>query len=333
MSGEAIQGETEGRWQHRLQVQAQRLHQQIGAMQRLVADGGGTPPQLEEACRPYYRLLDQLYNDDMPVARALDSSDLLLHLKGEGLDQRNPSLALVSGILGDVRKQVGSVIKTLVGAIDERLELPREIDLALSSFARGSLYLGFALGGPGPQYAELPGDPLLAASRQALVTLGEVASQLDAADGYEAIRREFADPKLRDCALSAVGQLAPTGRRGVTSIAIGGRAFPPDRAWRTLTPQTRLQIRSWLEKPVLSPEILSFTGRVRSIDLDLRRFDLRRVEGRLPDLRCIYPASFDAAAKGWLDTDVIAEGRVESYQGNARLLQLADLKPAPRASA
>jgi hypothetical protein len=66
---------------------------------------------------------------------------------------------------------------------------------------------------------------------------------------------------------------------------------------------------------------------VRSIDLDLRRFDLRLIDGgNQPDLRCIYSASFDAAAKKWLDHVVIVRGQVELYRGAARLLQVQSVR-------
>jgi hypothetical protein len=309
-------------WSAVLQHRAQILHQQIGAMQRLVIESGGNEEILERACGPYYQLLDEIYEKDMPIARAIDNSDLLLHLEGEGLRTSSPRLSLVTGIMGDVRKQVGTMIKTLVSSVNEAVELPREIDLGLSSFAQGSLYLGFSLPEPGPDYQVLAGDPLFDASRQALLTLGIVAGHCEEENGYELIQRDFADPKLRDAALSAVGQLAPSGRRGVSSMEIGGRALPA-RNWRTLTPHTRELVRSWLERPVLSDEVVEFRGRVRAIDLDLRRFDLRRVDGgNLPDLRCIYPASFDPPAKKWLDGTVTVRGLVESYQGVARLLQV-----------
>jgi hypothetical protein len=82
-------------------------------------------------------------------------------------------------------------------------------------------------------------------------------------------------------------------------------------------------VRSWLEQPVLSREEVTLTGHVRAIDLDLRRFDLRRIDGgSLPDLRCIYPSTFDPPAKNWLDSTVTVRGRVEMYQGAARLLQV-----------
>jgi hypothetical protein len=309
-------------WSAVLRRRAHLLHQQIAAMQRLVRDSGGSETTVERACAGAYRLLDQIYEQDMPVARAIDGSDLLLHLDGEGLQLKNPRLSLVTGVMTDVRKQVGTMIKTLVSSFSENVELPREFDLGLSSFAKGSLYLGFSLPEPAAGFAILSGDPVMEASRQALFTLGSITSLLDEPDPYALVRREFADPKLRDAALSAVGQLAPSGRRGVSSIGIGGRALQ-NRSWRILTPRTRTQVRSWLEQPVLSDEVVELSGRVRAIDLDLRRFDLRRIDGgNLPDLRCIYSSAFDPPAKGWLDRTVVVRGQVETYQGVARLLQI-----------
>jgi hypothetical protein len=313
-------------WSDVLRHQARLLHQQIAAMQRLVAEAGGGEEMLAGSCEAYYRLLDEIYVKDMPVARALDEGDLLLHLDGEGLQTPSPRLSLVTGIMDDVRRQVGAMIRTLVSSFNEAVELPREFELGLSSFAQGSLYLGFSLPGPGPDYAALAGDPLIKASRQALATLGAVTAHLDEPDAYDRIRRDFADPKLRDAALSAVGRLAPSGRRGVSSVEIGGRALQA-RAWRKLTPHTREQVREWLERPVLGDEEVEFRGRVRAIDLDLRRFDLRRIDGgNLPDLRCIYPASLDVPAKKWLDGVISVRGRVESYQGAARLLQVESVR-------
>ena len=317
---------TNSPWAGVLQYKAQLLHQQIAAMQRMASESGASPERLSQACAPYYRLLDQIYGKDVPVAQALDTADLLLHLEGDDLHTQAPRLSLVSSIMVDVRRQVGTMIKTLVSSLDETVDLPREIDLGLCSFAFGSLYLGFALPAPPEGHVEVRGDPIFSASREALGMLGRVTDHIEEADAYAQICREFEDPKLRDAALSAVGQLAPSGRRGVSSIDIGGRALS-DRPWRTLTPQTRLQVRSWLEKPVLGEEVVELRGRVRSIDLDLRRFDLRRVDGgNQPDLRCIYPSEFDAAAKNWLDSVVVVRGRVETYRGAARLLQVQSVR-------
>lgn len=326
MNGEA----TFSGWSSVLEHRARILHQQITAMQRLVLESGGSEEMLSRACGSYYRLLDEIYEKDLPVARALDRSDLLLHLDGEGLQTKNPRLSLVTGIMSDVRKQVGTMIRTLISSFHETVELPREIELGLSSFAPGSLYLGFSLPEPDPGMIALSNDPMVEASRQALSTFGAVTERVNEPNAYELILEEFADPKLRDAALSAVGQLAPSGRRGVSSMTIGGRSLRQGVTWPTLTPQTRQQVRSWLAKPVLSEERMELRGRVRAIDLDLRRFDLRRVDGgNLPDLRCIYSAAFDMPAQKWLDRTVSVLGQVETYQGVARLLQVQSVNLLP----
>ena len=159
-------------WAGLLQRRANLLHQQIAAMQRLVVESGGSDEMMERSCATYYRLLDEIYEKDMPVARTLDHADLVMHLDGDGLQTENPRLSLVTSIMGDVRKQVGSMIRTLVSSLNEAVELPKEIDLGLNSFAKGSLYLGFCLPEPNPGYVVLSGDPLFAASRRALETLG-----------------------------------------------------------------------------------------------------------------------------------------------------------------
>jgi hypothetical protein len=312
-------------WASVLRRRAELLHQQIAALQQLARDSGAAPEALAQMSEPYYRLLDQIYEHDMPVARALDQSDLLLHLDGEGLQTGRPRLSLVTGIMSDVRKQVGAMIKTLVSSLNEAIELPREIEMGLASFAQGSLYLGFSLPEPAPGYMAIEGDPLYTASRLALSTLGAVTRHINEPNAYALIQREFADPKIRDAALSAVGQLAPTGRRGVSTMEIGGRAVQQGH-WCTLTPDTRQQVRAWLEQPVVSREMIELRGRVRAVDLDLRRFDLRRQEANQPDLRCIYSADLDARAKTWLDATVIVRGRVETYQGAARLLQVQSVE-------
>jgi len=111
-------------WSSVLKRRAELLHQQIAAMQRLVTESNGSDEIMTQACAPYYRLLDEIYEKDMPIARALDRSDLLLHLDGEGLQTQSPRLSLVTGIMGDVRKQVGTMIKTLVSSFSEAVELP-----------------------------------------------------------------------------------------------------------------------------------------------------------------------------------------------------------------
>lgn len=312
-------------WRENLDLQARRLHQQVAATQRLVLDAGGSEEQLTQACSPYYQLLDRLYTEDLPLASAMDSSDLLLHLDGSGLQTVNPRLSLVAGVFGDVRKQVSTMIKTLAGAMHETLTLPKEIDLGLCSFARGSLYLGFSLPEPGENYKFLSGDPLVAASREALHTIGALTGDLDRMDAYEKVVSDFPDPLLRDAGLTAVAHLAPSGRRGIETVDLTGNCLP-DKRWRHLTLETRQRVKTWLDKPVLGTESVTLVGTVREIDLDARRIELRQIESNeLASLRGIYPAGYDRVAKSWIDRRVRLTGKVESFQGKPRLMQVDQL--------
>lgn len=313
-------------WRSQLDTQARRLHQQIAATQRLVIDGGGSAELLEQSCSPYYKLLDRLYTEDLPLANAMDCSDLLLHLDGSGLQTVNPRLSLVAGVFSDVRKQVGGMVKLLAGVIHENLTLPKEIDLGLCSFARGSLYLGFSLPEAGQNYKFLSGDPLVAASREALHTLGQLTGDLDRSDAYEKVVSDFPDPMLRDAGLTAVTHIAPSGRRGIETVDLTGKCLPDNR-WRHLTIETRQRVKTWLDKPVLGAESITLAGIVREIDLDARRIELRQIEStEIATLRCIYPAGYDREAKSWLDHRLTVTGRVENFQGRPRLMQIETLQ-------
>ncbi|MEM1058196.1 MAG: hypothetical protein AAGK14_03030 [Verrucomicrobiota bacterium] len=316
-------------WRESTTRRAELIHQQLGALQQLVASNGGDEELLQAACAPYYEMLEKLYLEEMPLAKALDESDLLLHLEGEAVEAARPKLTLINGLFGDMRRQVGGLIKLLAGALREDLTMPKEIDLGLSSFARGSLYLGFCLPEPGPGQTFLPGDPFLQAAADSLRTLGEAATLVESPDPAAALEDGLPDPAIRDAALSALARLAPTGRKGISSVAITGRALPGDR-WHTLTPDHRHRLRGLLEQPVLSEEAVTYRGTVREIDLDASRLDLRGLElitdgqaepvAKPAALRVAYPEDLSKQARSWLDQTLTVTGRTESYRGLPRLL-------------
>ncbi len=245
---------------------------------------------------------------------------------GVAVDSHEPLGLADAAALGDVRKQVGGMVKLLAGVIHENLTLPKEIDLGLCSFARGSLYLGFSLPEPGQNDKFLSGDPLVAASREALHTLGQFTGDLDRTDAYEKVVADFPDPMLRDAGLTAVTHIAPSGRRGIETVDLTGKCLPDNR-WRHLTIETRQRVKTWLDRPVLSAESITLSGIVREIDLDARRIELRQIEStEVATLRCIYPTGYDREAKSWLDHRLTVTGRVESFQGRPRLMQVDSLQ-------
>ena len=137
----------------------------------------------------------------------------------------------------------------------------------------------------------------------------------------EEISERFPDHAIRDSLLSAVYNLAPTGRRGIASVTFyaGGE---PARPAVPLTAATRRFLRPLLDKPVSSDVSGEFRGTIRAVDLDARRFVLRGV----PDvgaIRCAYPAALDARVRSLLASGAKIEVRGSHEPTNhPRLVQV-----------
>lgn len=322
-------------WKESVERRAALLHQQIAAMQRLVAEKPDSTQLLEEACSPYYQLLDELYVKELPLAKAMDQSDLLLHLEGRDLEAANPSVALVANIFSDMRKQVSGVIRALLGSLEDRLVLPKEIELRLNSFVRGSLYLGFRLPESTSKNQLLSGDPLIAASEKALQTIGALAGELQTETQIGRLNETFPDPAIRDATLNAIYHLAPTGRRGIEKMDLMVKGLPQPR-WSQLTPQTRKVVASLLAREAelaAQKETRKFSGVVRQMDLDTRRIQLRSDSTSGPkNIRCIFPPELDNEAKSWLNRNVEVTGQTELYQGKPSLVHINKVRILPETS-
>jgi hypothetical protein len=309
---------TSGEWVGQAERQAARLRRQIASMTAYVQQGGGSVQEIEQVCAPFYASLAKLYQDDYPLAQAIESSDLLVRLEGAAIDEKNPRLSLISSVFGKVRKGVGSVAWA-IARVSNRQSLPEDVDLGLTAYATGSLYLGFCLP---PQGATLM-DPLYDATKQAIHALGVVSERIEQGKSEVDIARDFPDPKVRDAALSAVQHLSPSGHMGINSVSLTGREFA-SKSFHKLTPESRSAIRKLIEHPVKSDEPLEFIGIIREMDLDLRRFELRRLVGsETEEVRCIYPENYDAQAVEWLNGKAKVFGKIERGQdGKPRLLQV-----------
>jgi hypothetical protein len=65
--------------------------------------------------QPYRRLLDEMYQRDLPLARSADESDLLLHVRGSAAAVPTPRVSVMTRLLGGTRDQVTRLAKQLGG--------------------------------------------------------------------------------------------------------------------------------------------------------------------------------------------------------------------------
>lgn len=129
---------------------------------------------------------------------------------------------------------------------------------------------------------------------------------------------------MRDALTVAAQRLAPSGKRGIDTVTL----YSPEARERAreLTPKVRKALSAELRRPVKAQHRRTVDGVVREIDLDARRFELRRVRGE-GAIRCIYPEEFAAQAVKWLDRKLKVTGKVElGTNGQPRLLLVEQAK-------
>lgn len=301
------------------------LRDQITDMQALAGEIGASA---EDAARPYFDMLQSLYVTDLPLARMLDNSDLIVHLEGPAVRDEAPQLAAVNWLAATALKSLRSLsagVFDLTGH-DARAFM-RLLDLRLTGFAPGSLYAGFALRAPPDDLLPAADEPVVRDVRDAIRQLPRI-SVFIGDDGLDAgIRDELPDPARRDNALTALLRLTPTGKLGVHSLVITA----PGAQSATLSQRERTVLQAAVARPQLNRRKHgAFTGELLEIDLSSRRFHVRNIP-HVGTLRCVAPTGFERVhAKAALGEQVRVTGDYETDRsGRPRLMLVQTIKPLP----
>lgn len=303
-----------GAWMDSVEARARIIHDQAAAARALASRSHGDP---NEFARPYLDVLSRLYRDEFQFAQLVDSSDLVARFAGPAVSHGDPPVSIVTSMFSNLRKQIQGIAKSIVGlTTDERVRWPTDLDPRLSGVARGSLVVGIRIQSDGVDGVSgqrpLPGvsEPVLQAVRVAVRSVAAVP-QFVGGDGVdEAIEEAFPDPAVRDTVMVAASRLAPTGRRGIDSLAFYGPDDPGEEA-KPLTVRSRKILKGAVAQPVRVGGQGSFIGVVREIDLDAKRFEIRHVAD-VGAIRCVYGPHMEDTARQILDKPVRVKGRYET---------------------
>lgn len=324
-------------WKAILDYKSSILYSEIAHIQSEMSAIGAARETIELLCQPYKDLLQNLYTEDYPLATAIENSDFVVRLKGKGIDKDNPRISVITSYFGKVRTQVTKVAKAIANLEEDTRRLPKQFDLTLTAFAKGSLVLGFSL----PTLQDLENnskgqallfgenDPLYKAAREAMKTLGVISHFISEDAPLEEIAEAIPDAKIRDVAISALKEFVPSGRQGISSVSIAGKGIGQFEEGK-LTKENRKNVRAVLAHPVISKEVVTFHGQVREIDLDAKRLELRHIENRESnEVRCMYKSFSDNEAAKWLNKYVTITGIVERDANNkARLMEIENIEAA-----
>jgi hypothetical protein len=294
-------------------------------LENMVAEGllakqigiDATPAQIVGAS--HEMLLDVIHSS-LPLARLMDTSDLVIHAEGPSVKDDSPKLDAFNWLTNTaertIRKLSGSLFD--LSSRDAR-HLSKSLDLRLTGLARGSLYAGFLIESPAGDLLDPEDEPVIQSVRDALRQLPEVTQFIQDEQINPEIIEFIEDPALRDTSMDALYRLAPTGRVGIHTIDIAA----PGRRSAKLSQRERIVLKEALNCPRGgNRKEGAFSGEIREIDLDAHRFHLRGVAG-VGNLRCVIGNIGKAEAKDLIGEFVRINGDYESNrEGKPRLMMV-----------
>lgn len=322
-----------GDWTDVVEAKARIIHEQMLAARTLANSNGSDHEEVE---RPYLNLLNELYRNEFLFAQLVDSSDLVARFEGPALSGRDPTVSIVTSMFTTLRKQIQGIAKAIAGLeSDEQVRWPVEFEPHLSGVAPGSLVVGLRIQSPEDDSTiaqhSIPSvsEPVVRAVRQAVKDIATVGKFVREEGVDDAITEAFPDPAVRDAVMVAASKLAPTGRRGVETLAFYRPETTGDEA-RPLTPRSRKVLNRAVSRPVRVSGSGSFVGTVRAIDLDARRFEIRHVPN-IGAIRCVYARNVEESVRKILDTRVRVTGQYETLPNRKpRLINVSSMEPITR---
>lgn len=309
-------------WQHQTHRRALIVLDQLQAAIACAPGAAERDAYLSLPDNPHLSLLDQLYSEDYPLARLLDTSDLLIQAEGPGLRDNLPWLRAAAWLCDVADKQLRHlVLATMDLAENIKHGLAKHINLRLTGLAPGSLYAGFKLMPAEDDLLSGAEDPAFALALSALQTLPQVPQFIGDEILSAEITEAIPDPALRDASLVTAFRLSPTGHMGIHTLGLG----VPGRSSAILGQRERVVLREALRRPPLADgQRGRFIGEIREFDLDKTRFHLRGIP-RVGTLRCVFPDPPEREeAKALLGESVAVTGRYAADATGKPRLMLVD---------
>lgn len=305
-----------------------QVHKRASAFQGQIAAAkaaeAGTGIDLSGMIDLYRLKLEEMYLEEMPLAKIMDTSDLVFHAEGPSTTAGEPGLRAFNWLCVSAEKQLRMLAKAIFNLTDlDAKRLAKNLDLRFSGFAPGSIYAGFSIA---PMDSIMDSDEpesVHEAIKFAIRQLPTIPEFIEDESLNLGIAELIPDPAMRDASLEALFRLSPTGKVGIHTLDISS----PDAGQSELGNRERVVLRDALRKPVtLKKRFGEFIGEVREVDLDSGRFHLRNISG-VGTLRCVLPSVTSEIGQKILGSVIAVSGDYEcDASGRPRLMFAHDLK-------
>ena len=317
-------------WVDVVEKKAGVIHEQMAAARLLLNKEGHVVEGFE---RPYMDLLNQLYREEFPLAQLIDDSDLVARFEGRAISRGSAPSRVVAYAVSGLRNQI-RIIARSIGGLTMDVPWPDSLDPLFTGLAKGSLVIGISIpssrieddGEEGQRSLPAIPDPVLGAVRESVKRVAVVSRYIRDDHVDESIEEEIPDPAVRDTVLVAASKLAPTRQSKIEELVLyepgmaSGGSVP-------LTVESRKVLRKAVAQPIRVTDSGTFSGVVRAIDLDARRFEIRHV-GEIGggSIRCIYSKEALRNERYILGMEVRVHGRYERTDGAPRLVEVIDVE-------
>lgn len=307
-------------WVEQVHKRASFFQDQIAAL----SSANSAETNLSGVIDFYRSKLEEMYLEEMPLAKILDSSDLVFHADGPGAAADSPSLNAFNWICTSAEIQIRGLARSIFDISELNAKrLARKLDIRFSGFAPGSICAGFYLHEIESAMGCSEIEHVYSTLREAVRSLPIVPDYIHEDILSPAIAERMPDPALRDASFEALFKLSPTGRRGINSVDISS----PEADQSTLTHKERSVFQRALTRGISKKTFGGFAGSVRQIDLDSGRFQLRDVSS-IGTIRCVIPNVTKEIGQEILGNQVYVEGEYETDStGRPRLIFVSRLKP------
>ena len=316
-------------WVDLVEMKASIIHDQLASARSLLERNDSMVEGFE---RPYLDLLNRLYREEFPLAQLIDDSDLVARFEGRAISRRSAPARVVAYAVSGLRNQIRIIAKSIAG-LNMDTPWPSSLDPLCTGLTKGSIVIGISIpssriedesGEMQTTLATIP-DPVLDAVRESVRRVAVVARYIRDDHLDDAIETEIPDPAVRDTVLVAASKLAPSRQSRIDSLLL----YEPGMVNRDaipLTVESRRVLREAVAKPVKVDDSATFSGVVRAIDLDARRFEIRHVEEvGGGSIRCVYTKSTVPHERRILGANVRVRGRFERANGAPRLIEVVAL--------
>lgn len=300
-------------WIEKSQNAALRGLRRVAELPEIFSEYEMSSEEIDDILMSHLQDLRDIFLKDYSNAVLLDKSDIILSARGRGIDFGTAPMFVFSYMLDSSRRQINNIVKTLNGS--ENKVIPQEFEPEVIGFAPGSIHLGLAA----PTFENTErifgkSDPIIEDVKTALDSLAYASSVVVSESSIDDLAEHVPDPAARDATLQAISKIAPSSRNIIEEIGIIGLTQESPSS-SVLTKKERQLARDISNKPREKVTYQSgFIGSIREIDLDQRRFEIRKVEsfGDNLSIRCVYDKMFNDIVKRLLGRRVKVSGVVEN---------------------